>query len=62
MIEFLVFLQMAWRAYKLARENGTAYVGVEDKGVVQLAIFIGVGREAWRISERALQELDVRYR
>jgi hypothetical protein len=53
---WLKFLFSAMRAYRLAKRSGTAYVGVTRNGVPHICIFVGVGREAWRITQRAIEE------
>ena len=53
---------LAIRAYRMAARNpggGTAYVGEARHGVHQLSVFVGTGREAWRISQRAIEEFRV---
>lgn len=50
------FLWIALRAYRVAKINGSHYVALTAHGVPQVAVFVGVGREAWRISQRAVEE------
>jgi hypothetical protein len=57
MVEAIRFLLLAWRAYRIAKEHGTAYSAVLYRDVPRVAIFVGVGRESWRISQRAIEEL-----
>lgn len=57
MTDIISFFYMAWKAYRLANSNGTSYVGrMHPSGACNLAIFVGTGREAWRISVRAIEE------
>jgi hypothetical protein len=58
------FLLLAVRAYKLAGEleHGTQYAAITLRGVPKVAIFVGVGRNAWRISQRATEEFVVKER
>lgn len=55
---FLLYMWAAWRAYRLAKRYGTSFVAVTDLGMPQIAIFVGIGREAWRISRRAVDEFE----
>lgn len=58
MIELLRFLRVALKAYVACKVDGggTYYGAVVRHGVPEVAIFVGVGREAWRISQRAIEE------
>ena len=53
-------VRLAIRAYaRIAAEHnagGIAYAGEERLGVPHVVVFIGTGREAWRISQRAIEE------
>lgn len=57
---FLRFCAAANRAYQLAtlaKDQGTAYVTIgPPNGVPEIAIFVGICREAWRITQRAIEE------
>ena len=61
MIETLQFLWLAYWSYRAAKKtNGLCYrAWVNSSGVPVVAVFIGVGREAWRISQRAIEEVRV---
>ena len=57
MIEAIKFVLMAWRAYRIAEKTGMPrYSGLLRHGVPRVCIFVATGREAWRISQRALEE------
>ena len=63
MIEFLRVFLCTWRAYKLAKAStGSAYSAITSHGVPQVACFVSVGREAWRVSVRAVEEFKPRLR
>lgn len=51
------FVLLAWRAYQQAeRTSRPQYSAIVIAGVPQVCIFVAVGREAWRISQRAFEE------
>ena len=53
----LRFLQLAYRAYLGAQKHGTYYCALTTRhGVPKICVFVGVGREAWRVSQRAIEE------
>jgi hypothetical protein len=55
MIDFFQFVTCAIRAYRNARRSGRcAYVGLELHGVPNACVLVGIGREAWRVSEVAI--------
>jgi hypothetical protein len=54
--ETLRFLWLAYKGYVAAKEHGSSYSAVTVHGIPQVCLFIGIGREAWRISQRAIQE------
>lgn len=57
MIDGLRFLYIAWRAYRGALNGcGSHYCAMTNRGVPEIAVFVGVGREAWRVSVRAVEE------
>lgn len=56
MTELCRFLWLALVAYRAAKPSGTHYAAMTRHGVPQICIFVGVGREAWRISQRAVEE------
>jgi len=60
MAETIKFLWLAYRAYTIAKKTGTAYSGIVVHGVPRLACFVGVGRESWRISQRAIEEFQLK--
>jgi hypothetical protein len=65
MIETLHFLWLSFRAFQGARGgpggSGCYYMGrFGPGGVCNLAIFVGTGREAWRISQRAVEEFGAK--
>jgi hypothetical protein len=58
MIPLWKFLWLCVRAYRLAESRGTgvAYVAQTHAGVPECTVFVGFGREAWRLSVRAVEE------
>lgn len=56
MFLFLRFMWAALVSYKQARKTGTSLVVFCVNGVPEIACFVGLGREAWRISVRAIEE------
>lgn len=57
MIEALQFMFLAWRTYRSAKvRNRPQYGALTSHGVPEICIFVGLGREAWRISVRACEE------
>ena len=57
MSETFDFLLMAYRAYRMAKRTGNvSYVSISRRGIPYMSCFVGVGREAWRISQRAIEE------
>jgi hypothetical protein len=51
-LKMVTFLSLAARAYRLANTpgRGSAYVGLLRHEVPVMAVFVGLGREAWRVS------------
>lgn len=59
MTEALRFMFLAWRAYWRAKDtNRVTYSAITRHGVPQCCIFIGVGRNAWKVSQRAIEEFE----
>lgn len=56
LFDTLEFGWMMMRAYWGMRGSGTRYFMRQRNGVPDWAVFIGRGREAWRISLRAVEE------
>lgn len=62
MREAIKFLWMAWRAYKRAKKDGgVQYAAVCWRGVPQVTILCAMGREAWRLSQTAIEVYDRTY-
>jgi hypothetical protein len=58
-IEFVQVLWLARRAYRNYRQTGKpAYSGLSVEGVPSVVVFIGVGREAWRVSQVAIESCN----
>lgn len=55
-MRFFQFLCLAVKAYRAATHNGTSYGGITERGMPVTVVFIGRGREAWRISQSAILE------
>lgn len=61
MIATLRFLWVALRAFRMARKTGApGYSALTLHGVPVMAVFVGLDREAWRISQRAFEEFQIR--
>lgn len=58
LVEFLRVLQVSLRAYRLASRPGvgSGYAAITVRGVPQVCCFMAVGREAWRVSQRVVEE------
>lgn len=57
MVEAIHFLWVAWRVYRGAKAGSGSYYGAYTRnGVPTITVFVGLGREAWRISVRAGEE------
>lgn len=54
MIDFIKFIRMCCRAYSKATDNGTWYIAALLHGVPYCTVFVGRGREAWRVSNLAI--------
>jgi hypothetical protein len=59
---FFLFAKGAITAYRMAKNHGSAYLGITRYGIPQMCIFVGRGREAWRISRKAVEEYELRGR
>lgn len=55
MIGFVRFFWLAYKVYAKAKVTGTNYAALTHRGVPQIACFVGVGREAWRVTEFAIE-------
>lgn len=58
-MRFLRFLSVAIRAYRRAQRCDTAYAAYTVAGVPQIAVYVGLGREAWRVSHIAIESFEV---
>lgn len=54
--ELFWLLRTVWRMWRSCDRNGTAYAARLYCGVPRVTIFIGFGREAWRVSIKAGRE------
>lgn len=59
-MRLLWFLFIAIRAYRRAGEAGSAYAALTINGMPQVACFVATGREAWRVSQRAIEEFELK--
>lgn len=59
-IDALQFVRLALRAYRAAGANGLRYAAIECRGVPRLTLFIGTGRQAWKISNFATEAAVLR--
>ena len=50
----LRILWLIWSAYRNARKTGVAYAGSDIGGVHDMAVFIGIGRDARLVQEAAI--------
>jgi hypothetical protein len=53
-MEFIRFLIVATHAYRIAKKEGAHYAAFESNGVPVVACYVGIGRDAWRISQVAV--------
>jgi hypothetical protein len=59
LLQWYYALKLFIKCYKTAMNNDCCTYGAyETHGVVQFAVFVGVGRNAWRISQRAIEEFE----
>jgi hypothetical protein len=49
------FLLLAYTSYKHAKKHGTSYNAVTIAGVPQCTLFIALDREAWRVTQFAIE-------
>lgn len=57
-MDTLLFLWLAWKTYKKARQGtNLAYIAATSHGVPRIAIFVGLDREAWRVTVHAIEDL-----
>lgn len=60
-LEFVQVLMCTVRAFRNYRQTGRpAYAGMVLHEVPQVVVFIGVGREAWRVSQVAVESCNWR--
>lgn len=58
---YLIHLfKLAWIAWRRLKPGSIGYYQASVHGVPKVAIFVGFGREAWRISQRAVEEFEVK--
>ncbi len=56
LIEAIKFMVLAWAAYKRARDSRRpVYIASARNGIPTVAIFVGVDRSAWDISQLAIE-------
>lgn len=61
MIDFFQLWILAYKAFKIAKTHktgGVGYAGYKYHGTPQLCVFVGTGREAWRISQYAIDHFQ----
>jgi hypothetical protein len=58
-MNFLLTMWSAYKAYRYAREFGSGCVILTLYGVPQVACFLAIGREAWKVSQLATQEFEL---
>ena len=59
-MRLILTLWAAYRAYSIAAKQGSSYVALCSHGVPQIAVFIGLDRDAWKVSQRAIQEYELK--
>lgn len=60
MLNTLRFLKVALFLYRRAKEKGLGYCALTNSsGVPEVVVFVGIGREAWRVTQRAIEEFGV---
>lgn len=58
-MRLLQFMFLAFTAFRRAEKvHKPQYFAIERHGVPDLCFFIATGREAWRISQRAIEEFQ----
>lgn len=58
-IEFVRFIRLCCFAYFKAKEHGTHYAALASRhGVPTLCCFVGIGRDAWRVTQKAIEDLE----
>lgn len=60
MIEAIQFMWTAWKSYRGALRAGSYYAAVTNAGVPTVCVFCAVGRDAWRVSQRAFEEFELK--
>ena len=61
-MNFLRFVAVCWKAWKkINKGHQTIYVAVVKRGVPNVALFVGVGREAWRVTQFAIEAKRVKF-
>ena len=62
----ILVLWCAWRAYRqsqkqsrLLGKGGSGYAAITSRGVPFIACFVATDREAWRVSQRAIEEFSL---
>lgn len=59
MIKAMRFMSLAWKAYWQAQKTGrTTYSALTWHGVPQACLIVGVGREAWKVTMRAINDFE----
>jgi len=62
MTDFIRFIYCAIKAYRRARKTGKCfYYGISVGGVPQMCVFVGIGRESWRVTEIAVASCNWKY-
>jgi len=60
LIKYLQFLWLCNHSYWAAKKKGGTHYGavLDFHGVPLVALFVGVDRDSWRISQRAIEEME----
>ena len=57
MIDHIRFVVLAWRGYRNAIKTGRPFYGaIVSHGVPQTCFYVATGREAWRVSQTAIEQ------
>lgn len=59
-MELIQFVWLCCRTYRAAKKHGIAYAALMYQGVPVVCCFVGIGRDAWRVSQTAIIEFKER--
>jgi hypothetical protein len=59
-VRFLKLVYLAWRACRRKGPEDVIFVSLASRGVPQVTMLIGFDREAWRVSQIAIESSALR--